>query len=195
MLRWSPIPTVPLVVPLLFAGLFGSSDTADRRTVDRVIAGDARSESLHGFAGHDTRSGVDENGSYRETTAWFGYSLAIFEDTDVTLRLSFKADTVSRGYNVVVEDSLIASRGLDPVNQSPTAGSESKSIVHIDAMVPFALTKGKNFITVTIRSREGLTPGLREISTIQDHNEYPAHFSDFHASNATCHPTSTRNAQ
>ena len=143
----------------------------DRRVVDVAEAGDARSESTHGYAGHEASSGVAGGAPYRQARGWMRYALATFDDTEVTVACTFVApDGVAEGaadesaagravngpraYDVVVEDSVVATR-----------------TVVVEIPVPFVLTKGKTNIAVVIRARGGPTPALRQIRTIQDHNE------------------------
>ena len=89
--------------------------------------------------------------------------MTTFEDTEVTVSLTFaRIDTVTRQYDIVVEDSVLATRTLTP----PLAGQAT-----VDVVVPFSLTKGKASIAVVIRARDGVTPALRQLRTIQDHYE------------------------
>ena len=139
------------------------STVRDRRVVDVALVGDARSESAHGFAGHDVVAGMLDGKSHRQTSGWMHFSMTTFEDTEVTVALTFVGiDTVSRRYDIVVEDSLLATRTLS----APLSGQAA-----VDVIVPFSLTKGKANIAVVIRARDGLTPALRQVRTIQDHYE------------------------
>jgi len=141
----------------------GASHT-DRRIVDTVKAGDHESELNHGYAGHDALAGVANDTTFRQARGWMRYAVTTFDDTEVTVACTFGGSgNVPLNYDVVVEDSLIASRTFS----SPSAAS---SVVEIT--VPFSLTKGKTNIAVMIRARGGLTPALRELRIIQDHYEF-----------------------
>ena len=133
----------------------------DRRVVDRVEAGRADSEALHGYAGHDDTTGTAEGQSFRQAQGWIRYALTTFDDTDVTIACTFLG-SASGNYDLVVEDSLIASRRFDAGTGAPTV---------VEILVPFAVTKGKTSIAVMLRARGGPTPQLHELRTIQDHNE------------------------
>lgn len=191
MLSWP----LALLVPCFAVGVLSGVSYADWRTVDRVSAGNAESELAHGFAEHASTAGADANGSYRETSGWMHYSLATFEDTEVTLRLFFSSDTMARQYAVVVEDSVIATRTVNALpnaspsgvsqnaSQSPFQGASQKApqgmpqqvhIQQVDLPVPFGVTKGRSFISITIRASDGITPKLRGIQTVQEHNEFVA---------------------
>lgn len=135
----------------------------DRRIVDTVKVGDAASEVAHGFAGEGVLSGSHNGVAYRQTSGWMHFALKTFEDTDVTLALTFApTDSVSRAFDVVVEDSVIASR---------TFRAQDGAATTIELSVPFALTKGKPGIAVVVRAKGGTTPALRELRSIQDHYE------------------------
>ena len=139
----------------------------DRRVVDAVDVGNARSEASHGYAGHDATAGVVNGQTYRQARGWMHYTLTTFDDTDVTIAATFvdgdggRGD-ISRTFDLVVEDSVIATR---------TVTVASPAAVIVEIRVPFAITKGKTNIVVIIRARGGLTPALRELRTIQDHHE------------------------
>jgi len=135
----------------------------DRRVVDVAEAGNPQSEATHGYAGHDAVAGVANGKPFRQARGWMRYALTTFDDTEVTVACTFAGtDSLPRSYDVVVEDSLLATRTLAP-------GTHMQVVVEFS--VPFAITKGKSNIAVTVRARGGLTPALQEIRTVQDHNE------------------------
>lgn len=135
----------------------------DRRVVDTVDAGDPESEATHGYAGHDAFTGVAGGKPFRQARGWMHYALTTFDDTEVTVAFTFVGtDSTSRGYDIVVEDSVIARRTFVPTTGAP---------VVVELTVPFALTKGKANIAVVLRARGGPTPALQALRTIQDHNE------------------------
>ncbi|WP_411280226.1 DUF6805 domain-containing protein [Gemmatimonas sp.] len=133
----------------------------DRRVVDVVEVGQVHSEVGHGYAAHDDTSGIDGGTSFRQARGWIRYALTTFDDTDVTIACTFLG-TASGNYDLVVEDSLIASKRFDATTGVPTV---------VEIVVPFAVTKGKTNIAVLLRARGGSTPRLHELRTIQDHNE------------------------
>lgn len=133
----------------------------DRRLVDLVEVGAAISEGDHGFAAHDDTSGTANGKRYRQARGWIRYALTTFDDTEVTIACTFLG-TVSGNYDLVVEDSLIASKHFDAATDVPSV---------VEFLVPFAVTKGKVSIAVVLRARGGVTPQLHQLRTIQDHNE------------------------
>ncbi len=153
---------------------------ADRRVVDAVQAGDARSEEDHGYAGHDAERGVANGRPFRQARGWMRYALTTFDDTDVTLECTFSDEATAGGnaqrrYDVIVEDSLVATRTF----LSAAAGSAgSPAALVVEIRVPFAVTKGRTHIAVTIRGVNGPTPALHVLRVLQDHNEvdYPTFF-------------------
>lgn len=149
----------------------GILDPVDRRIVDIVQVGTADSETRHGYVGEDAVAGNANGQTFRQARGWMRYALTTFDDTEVTVALTFaNGDAVGEGatlhYEMVVEDSLIATRSF---TASPSSPPGSSSVVEI--AVPFVLTKGKTNIAVIIRAREGPTPALLSLRTIQDHNE------------------------
>lgn len=137
-------------------------DARDRRVVDVVTAGDAASEASHGYVGHLATAGVEQQASVRRTTGWIRYALDAFDDSPVTVALVFApGDSVSRAFDVVVEDSVVATRML-PAHMTTAT---------VDISVPFAITKGRSSIAIVLRARHGVTPALRALRTVQDHNE------------------------
>ena len=147
--------------------LTSATHRLDRRVVDVVHVGDPRSEAAHGYEGHDVSAGTIEGKPFRQARGWMHFTLATFDDTDVTIAATFvdvdsSTGDHSRSFDLVVEDSVIATRTV-------SAASAARVVVEIG--VPFAVTKGKTNIVVIIRARGGLTPALRELRTTQDHHE------------------------
>jgi hypothetical protein len=139
------------------------SNRFDRRVVDTVIAGDAVSEANHGYVGAEVTTGNADGKPFRQTRGYMRYAMTTFDDTPVTVACTFAGTkNVAHNFDVVVEDSVIATRTLTT--------SDSASVVEI--AVPFVLTKGKTNIAIIIRARDGLTPALRMLRTVQDHNEF-----------------------
>lgn len=137
----------------------------DRRIVDTVHAGDARSEAAHGYEGFDTRADTAGGAAYREARGRMRYALTTFDDTEVTVSCTFAGDTAAgapRRFDLVVEDSLVASPAL-----APSAAPRT-----VDIVVPQRLTRGKTNIAIAVRARGGITPALRQLRTVQDHNEH-----------------------
>lgn len=141
------------------ASASATAATRDRRTVDAVTAGDAASETLHGFAFHESTAGVHAGAPFRRATGWMRYALNVFDDTEVTVVVRIAPiDSVPRQFDVIVEDSLVATRSV-------TADSI------VDVRVPLAVTKGRPNIAITLRAHGGTTPAFRDVRTVQDHNE------------------------
>jgi hypothetical protein len=135
----------------------------DRRVVDLVAAGSARSEAEHGYAGHDDTTGSIDGRAYRQARGWMRYAVTTFDDTEVTIACTFLG-SASGEFDLIVEDSVIATKHVDVTTGTPTI---------VELLVPFAVTKGKTSIAVVLRAHRGPTPRLHELRTIQDHNEVP----------------------
>ncbi len=163
------IPALARTSALLALAVSVNSAVAprDRRVVDVVVVGNAQSEARHGYYGLDVMSSVVNGQTFRESRAWMHYTMTTFDDTEVTIsctvvRANGSSDEVPRSFDLVVEDSVIATRTMAMPSTAP---------VIVDVTVPFGLTKGKTNIVVVIRARGGPTPAFRELRTIQDHYE------------------------
>lgn len=159
-----PVRTPILLLSLTAWALIVPVRRIDRRVVDTVEAGNVNSEALHGYVGDDVVTGVAGGQPFRQARGWMRYALATFEDTEVTVVCTFvSSEAVARSYDVIVEDSLIATRTFAPLSAVPAV---------VEIKVPFGLTKGRSHIAVILRARGGPTPALRELRIVQDHNEY-----------------------
>ena len=159
--RFSALAVALAASTLSLAGL-----RFDRRVVDVAYVGNAQSEAIHGYDGHDVITGVANGKPFRQTRGWMHFAMTTFDDTDVSIVCTFVNSganpDVPLSFDLVVEDSVIATR-------TDVRPSTAPAVVEI--AVPFALTKGKTHITVIVRARGGLTPALRELRTVQDHYE------------------------
>ena len=133
----------------------------DRRIVDRITAGDARSEQEHAYAGENATPGHLGVRTFREARGWMRYALTIFDDTEVTIACTFLGSgDAPRTFDLVVEGHVVASH---------TVRSADSSTINI--LVPLEITKGRTNILVMLRATIGPTPALLEMRSVQDHNE------------------------
>jgi hypothetical protein len=114
----------------------------DRRIVDRVIVGDARSEQEHAFAA---------------APGWVRYGLNVFDDTEVIVSCTFSGTNTPRTFDVVVENKTITSYTFN-----------SRDSATVEFRVPREVTEGRTNIFVMLR---GNIPALLSLRSIQDHNE------------------------
>ncbi len=137
--------------------------TPDRRTVDTVIAGDAESEQMHGYTGHDDWTGIQRDRPFRQAAGWMRYAMTTFDDTEVTIACVFTGDRdATRHFDLIVEDSIIVRATLPPSDSATRT---------LEFRVPFEITSGRANIAVALRGREGPTPALRSLNILQDHHE------------------------
>jgi hypothetical protein len=132
----------------------------DRRIVDRIIVGDVRSERDHAYAGADVTSGIAGDRAFRQAGGWLRYALTVFDDTEVTVALTFLGSDAPRTFDLVVENHLVSSYTF-----------RSGVPATVEVRVPIELTKGQTNILVMLRATNGPTPALLELRSIQDHNE------------------------
>lgn len=137
-----------------------------RRLVDTVKVGDARSERDHDYAGERVSEGVIDGRTFRQARGWMRYSLAAFDEGEVTLSCTFRGSEGQRlTFDLVVEDRKI----LTHTFVSPSAAPS-----RVEFVVPMSVTTGKTVISVIIRAVDGSTPGLIELQNVQEHLERPA---------------------
>jgi len=154
-------PIITAAKLLLVVGL-GATIAArpDRRVVDKITVGDVRSERDHAYAGADVTSGVAGDRAFRQASGWLRYALTVFDDTEVTVALTFLGSDAPRAFDLIVENHLVSSYTF----RSGVAAT-------VELRVPLELTKGHTNILVMLRATNGPTPALLELRTIQDHNE------------------------
>ena len=99
----------------------------DRRVVDRITIGDARSEREHAYAGEEVSSGVAGG---RQTRGWMRFALNVFDDTEVTIACTFAGGDVAQTFDLVVENQVVASHTF--------RSRESRTV---EFRVPLALTR------------------------------------------------------
>jgi hypothetical protein len=159
------------VASVLLAVLFALSVTAPlpaqgRRVVDIVKVGDAVNEREHGYAGELVTEGVADGRTFRQTHGWLGYSMAVYDDTEVTLSCVFRGTERRRlPFELLVEGRQIKTYTLVSSTSRPT---------NVDFPIPFEVTKGLTAIHVVLRAVDGPTPGLLELRTVQEHLERPS---------------------
>ena len=154
----SPVGRLLLLVACLAAT---TAARRDRRIVDRVSIGDARSEREHAFEGDRVQSGQAGGRGFRQTQSWMRYALTVFDDTEVSIGCTFLvADTTSRTFELVVEGRIIATQAVAPGH-----------LAEFEFRVPLELTRGRTNLLVTLRAVAGPTPPLLELRSVQDHNE------------------------
>ena len=147
---------------LLLLACLGATIAArpDRRIVDRVTIGDARSEQAHAYEGADVATGTAGDRTFRETRGWMRYALTVFDDTEVTISCTFVGVDTPRMFELIVENRVVSVHKF-----------HSTATATIDMRVPLELTKGKTNLLVTLRAVSGPTPALLEVRSVQDHNE------------------------
>jgi hypothetical protein len=159
-----PARALLVVLPALWLPLAVAAQ--GRRVVDVVMAGDAASERDHEYEGAGVTEGVIDGRTYRQASGSLSYSMAVYEDTEVTLACTFRGSEGRKiPFDLLVEGRKIATH----VFVSPSSAPAS-----VEIRVPFDITKGLTSIYVTLRAVDGPTPALLELRTVQEHLERPA---------------------
>ena len=135
----------------------------DRRVVDTVRVGNAKSEEEHAYAGRDVTTGVADGRAFRQTRSWLRYALTVFDDTEVTIACTFVgSDDAYQTFDLVVENMLVTTYSFHTASAAPMT---------VELRVPIEITRGRTNIMVVLRASNGMTPALVELRSIQEHNE------------------------
>ena len=104
--------------------------------------------------------------TYREARGWLSYSMAVYEDTEVTLSCVFRGTEGRRlAFDLLVEGRPVKTHAVVSPSSRPAS---------VEFRIPFEITKGLTVIHVTLRAVDGPTPALLELRTVQEHLEGPA---------------------
>src|SRR5689334_19416299 len=79
----------------------------DRRIVDVVTVGDARSEHDHGYAADGTTTGSVHGRTFRQARGWMRVALNVFDDAEVTVAATLAGNTAPQSFELVVENQYI----------------------------------------------------------------------------------------
>lgn len=131
----------------------------DARTFDRVLIGDAASETAHRLQGERTEAGRGAYGERMETRwrhagdgGWFGYDLAVPPERPAILLCTFWGrETGARTFDIIAADTTLATVTL---GDTGTAG-----FYHREFPVPIELTRDRKTLTVSFKARPGNTAG------------------------------------
>jgi hypothetical protein len=124
--------------------------TLDARTVDRVVPGDARSESAHHQQGQDTGTGPYGGRHYRHAVdgGWFSWDLKVLPDQPMALLCTYwGSDTGARTFDVVVDDEVVATPSLTPVKPG--------QFYDVEYPLPNDRTRDKGSVTVRFQAHPG----------------------------------------
>jgi hypothetical protein len=136
----------PVVKPIV-------REELDRRTVDRVVIGNAESEKRHELEGTRTGAGVFRGMLWRHAgNGWFSYKLRVKPDAkNVLLCTYWGSDTGNRRFGILVDDREIAHQTLN--REKP------EKFFDIEYPIPEELTRGKERVTVRLQSDAGAMAG------------------------------------
>ncbi len=123
------------------------------RTVDRVVANDAASESAHQLKGEKTRSGPFRDRGWRHAPdGWFSWVLKVLPDVPMTLVCTYwGSDVPPRTFDVLVNEKVIATQSLDR--------DKPNEFFQVEYKIPTELTRGKQRVTVKFRAHKGNNTG------------------------------------
>jgi hypothetical protein len=152
-----------VVVVLLAAVMAAGALAQGPRVVDLVKVGDRASEREHEYAGDGVADGIIDGKLYRQTRGSLSYALNVFDDSEVVIRCTFRGtEGRTLTFDLLVEGRNVGSRAFATPSAAPTS---------VEFRVPAGITRNLTRIYVTLRAVDGLTPGLMEMRTIQEHLE------------------------
>ena len=131
----------------------------DDRTFDKVLIGDAKSESSHQMKGEKTQSGFGAYGKHMRrqwrhapSGGWFSYDMAIQPGQPAAIRCTYWGkETGARTFDILVNGTLIATQTLD--------GNHPEAFYDVTHPIPPELLKDTPKITVTFKPHADNTAG------------------------------------
>lgn len=125
----------------------------DRRTIDRVVVGDSKSEKDHNLQGERTSAGIFNAMRWRHAGGgWFGYSLKVKPGAaNYVLVTYWGSDVGNRRFDVIVDGNIVGHQTLD--------NNEPGKFFDVEYPIPADLITGKETVVVKIQSAEGATAG------------------------------------
>lgn len=121
------------------------------KMVDSVNPGEQQPEVEHDFAGEGTRAGINNGRHWRDAKNWFAYTLTNNELRGAVLRLVYFKGDVNREFDVVINDTKLASVTL-PV------GKQDDMFYSVDYVLPEAL-RNADTLRLMFKATEGSTAG------------------------------------
>jgi hypothetical protein len=162
----------PGLRPILLALLLATGPAAawpsgpsaqSRRIVDVVLAGDAKSEREHDYAGEGVATGTIGDRTFRQASGWLRFTLRTYDDTEVTLACLCRGSDGRRlTFELLVDGQSAGVHSFESPSSEP---------VLREYPVPERLTHAKGRISVELRGVGGPTPGIIELRTVQEHLE------------------------
>ncbi len=156
---------VTAVAVVLLAGLsIAVAPAQGPRVVDLVKVGDRASEQEHEYAGDGVADGIIDGKPYRQTRGSLSFALNVYDDSEVVVRCTFRGtEGRTLAFDLLVEGRHVATHTF----KTPLAAPSS-----VEFRIPAGVTRNLTRIFVTLRAVDGLTPGLMEMRTVQEHFEH-----------------------
>src|SRR5213076_638429 len=124
----------------------------ERRTLDAVIVDQAQSEEAHGYQNENAADGYFEGQRTREARGgWFSYQLKVAAGQPITLACAYRgSEGRRRAFDILVDGEKVAAESLE---YHPTERLDREYVL------PDALTRGKDRITVRFQAQPQATAG------------------------------------
>lgn len=153
-----------VVLGTVFLCVAGARGVQGVRVVDTVNVAAARDEASHSLAGEGMILGETGGRNWRSATAWFSYSLRIYDDSPLTLVCVLADGEGSReSFDILVDGRKAA---------TCTRESHESTASEVRFSLPLAETAGKTAVTVRFQAHPGSrTARLLEVRSVQEHLE------------------------
>lgn len=144
------------------AGEERDAATLEARTVDRVLVGEAASETAHTLA--SDQSAIGNAGvpftHWRDARGWFSYKMRSLPDAAVSVRCTYFGGDAGRTFDIRVDGRVIATQAL--------TGIRPDEFLSVTYPLPLELTRGKAQITVRFEAKPGsLAGGILDCRTVR----------------------------
>lgn len=127
----------------------------DKRTVDRVTAGEQQPESDHAMKVSDSHRGVHAGEAWRDARngGYFEYTLSTKGNENLSLMVRYwGAESGSRSFDILVDGRVVATENI-------TGKWKKELFYNVEYALPADLLKGKEKVTVRFRSKPGNIAG------------------------------------
>jgi DUF1680 family protein len=128
-------------------------EAIDKRTVDRVLIGEAKSERDHNLQGERHASGVFHNRRWRHAGGgWFSYDLQVKPDADNRVFCTYwGSDLGNRRFSIQVDGQTVGHQVLDR--------NRPDEFFDVEYEIPAALVQGKGKVNVRLQADGDATAG------------------------------------
>jgi uncharacterized protein len=140
-------------VPELIPGRPVPRPDIDKRTIDKVVFGNAQSEQAHNLKSERSGAGAFQNRSWRDANnGWFTYELTVDPRAKNAVFCTYWGDDFgNRRFDILVDDQKVGSQKLE--REKPGV------FFDVEYRIPAELIGDKKKVTVRLQAEPGATAG------------------------------------